>query len=1177
MALETVGVRAVIENLQGYVAGSRQMAASTDAVTKANLNLERVTQQTATSQARAQASLATAQRNLAIATRTSNRALEQARLRLGIVEDQVARRIIEAEIRVSGAKARAASAAQTSAAAQSRAATALATAERNLQNVQIAGAARVVAAQEAVRAAYTAKVERIAAAEAAVATATSRAADIATAGAARQAVAQASVITATARATSVQRAATGLAGLFGRAQGAAAAATTNLGKVLIAVTGFSNRFAVSMRFGAAAVLAFVSALAIAAASKFETTLARIDVLTEATASDVKFLGDEFRRLANTVPRSPQELGSAAYFVLSSGVKDVNEALRITEISAKAATLGLGTTQDVAKTITGVINAYGKENITAAQATDILVAAVQQGSAEASDFAQNIGGLLGIAPQLGVEFDELAAAFATLTNFSLSAAESETALKGILNQLISPSNEAKETLAAAGTSIEELRKNIEDQGLIQALQNLVSGPLKGNIQAFETLFPEVRGLTGALLLFSGGSEKVDENLKAIQNSAGITQAGFERMSQTFDFQANLLKNQLSLALLALGTTILPFVTTAVSKLTEGFRDLLNTDFGPLDDIALAFAKGTVERVILLGRAIESFVKTIKLSIDLVSNLIHGRWDEAWQDFKKIGEEAVKSFLFRVIAVFAVLPNVMISAVEKAANGVLRVIEDLSRKASEIKIAGVDISPISGLEEGALGEINIPRVEAPDFLKDIADATKKANEEFEGGANNLKDVTKSFNDFNASGERAKAITDALSDGIIDFAEATELGLSAIQAGALEATVITRDADEAAFNFTKTLSKVANSFERSREAAEKLVLSLARETLAKLKAAQSAIFSGPTQEVAALELQLANLEAKRAEAALRITPQLEALQDQLDALRSRRKQDVKARTDDPIVAEVIQKGLGEDARGSINDFAESTEAAEEALEEQIAALERELELIDREQGAVQRQIDLYQAQSDVLQAQIQLADKTLLTQKEQADKAAELNLQMGLASAAVRDFAQRAGVDIVEEMDAARNASKLLAEAVTLLDNEHIRKQFITSVDLAAASAQNLSKKLDEAAAAVEQGEIARAAAFETPFQHGGFVNRPTMSVLGEGSRPELVLPLTDTRRSQELLRSLPASFASAISGPQQRSQVPNSIFGDLNVQGPTTEWMRLAAKAEVDRAFRQQAADRRRAGL
>ena len=97
-----------------------------------------------------------------------------------------------------------------------------------------------------------------------------------------------------------------------------------------------------------------------------------------------------------------------------------EALDVLEASAKAAAAGLGETKQVADAVTSAVNAYGIENLSAARSTDILVATVREGKAEADSIAGALGQVLPAASELGVEFAELGGTIAALTRIGLGA-------------------------------------------------------------------------------------------------------------------------------------------------------------------------------------------------------------------------------------------------------------------------------------------------------------------------------------------------------------------------------------------------------------------------------------------------------------------------------------------------------------------------------------------------------------------------------------------------------------------------------------------------------------------------------------------------------------------------------------------------------------------------------------
>jgi TP901 family phage tail tape measure protein len=90
---------------------------------------------------------------------------------------------------------------------------------------------------------------------------------------------------------------------------------------------------------------------------------------------------------------------------------------------------MGETADVARAVIAAMNAYGKENITAAHAMDVLHTAVVEGGAEADQFANTLGRVIAPAKLAGVSFEEVAASVATFTRLGVGADEAVTALRG----------------------------------------------------------------------------------------------------------------------------------------------------------------------------------------------------------------------------------------------------------------------------------------------------------------------------------------------------------------------------------------------------------------------------------------------------------------------------------------------------------------------------------------------------------------------------------------------------------------------------------------------------------------------------------------------------------------------------------------------------------------------------
>lgn len=309
----------------------------------------------------------------------------------------------------------------------------------------------------------------------------------------------------------------------------------------------------------------VGGAAVKMATDFESSMSLIEGLVGESSAQVKDFSEQILRLGPEVGKSPKELADALYFIVSSGI-DAADAIEVLEVSAKAATAGLGETQQVADAVTTVIGAYGIENISAAEATDILVAAVKEGKGEADELGASIGRVIPIAAQLGVPFHEVAAAMATMSIAGLDASEAATALRGIFTALIKPSQQANEILQGVGLSAEELRRQLREEGLVKVLETLAEN-FAGNEEAIGRLFPNVRGLVGALNLMNQSGTNTERIFDAVENSVGATEAAFRIAEETARVRFAKATSALHVAMIGLGNELLKTAVPAFETLVK----------------------------------------------------------------------------------------------------------------------------------------------------------------------------------------------------------------------------------------------------------------------------------------------------------------------------------------------------------------------------------------------------------------------------------------------------------------------------------------------------------------------------------------------------------------------------------------------------------------------------------
>ncbi len=318
---------------------------------------------------------------------------------------------------------------------------------------------------------------------------------------------------------------------------------------------------------------------------FDKSMTQIESLVGIAGDKVKEMGETAKKMAVDTGRSANEAAEALFFITSAGLRGA-DATDTLSASLKAAAVGLGETKTIADLATSAMNAYGVENLNATGATDILVAAVREGKLEASELAGAMGGVIPIASNMGVGFDEVGAAMAAMSRTGTNAAVGATQLTAILASIKKPTEEASQTLIAMGTSQEEVSKSLAEKGLMPTLLDL-SDRLKATGTDASAIFPNIRALKGVLDLTGKG---VADNVKifdALGNTMGATDEAFQKTSQSASFQFKQGMETMKASLLEIGQIILPAVIKAVQSLS-GFIKGLSDRFKNLSPTAQKIA-------------------------------------------------------------------------------------------------------------------------------------------------------------------------------------------------------------------------------------------------------------------------------------------------------------------------------------------------------------------------------------------------------------------------------------------------------------------------------------------------------------------------------------------------------------------------------------------------------------
>src|SRR5262245_18789400 len=227
--------------------------------------------------------------------------------------------------------------------------------------------------------------------------------------------------------------------------------------------------AVPIAAGSAALA--VGAFAVAsvnAAIEFDRAFGQIQALTNTSADDIEGLKQHVMDLSGETAQSPQELAHALYFLSSAGL-DSTQVLETLDATARASATGMGDTADLARITANALNVFGDNGLIAADVMVTLTAAVREGSAEPDEFANALGRVLPIADKAGISFQQVAASLATMSNAGLDVNEGVTALRGLLQSLVAPTDKTVEALQSIGLTAQDVVDSMGEQGLIATLR------------------------------------------------------------------------------------------------------------------------------------------------------------------------------------------------------------------------------------------------------------------------------------------------------------------------------------------------------------------------------------------------------------------------------------------------------------------------------------------------------------------------------------------------------------------------------------------------------------------------------------------------------------------------------------------------------------------------------------
>jgi len=243
------------------------------------------------------------------------------------------------------------------------------------------------------------------------------------------------------------------------------------------------------------------------------------------------------------------LSEGLYQVLSASVP-VADSLDFLATASKSAVAGVTDISTSVDALTTVYNAYGAEAYSVENISDIMFQTIKRGKLTYETLAGALGTVVPIASQVGVQFEEVAGAMATMTRQGIDVNTATVALRQTLVSVLKPTKDATETAERLGIGFDSA--TLKAMGFADWL-TMVSEKAGGSVDDMTALFGNVRALMGVFALAGDKIEEFTDDVDLMRDAVvngNVTHEAFVKQLQNADAMLRTLKTILDKMKLAI---------------------------------------------------------------------------------------------------------------------------------------------------------------------------------------------------------------------------------------------------------------------------------------------------------------------------------------------------------------------------------------------------------------------------------------------------------------------------------------------------------------------------------------------------------------------------------------------------------------------------------------------------
>ena len=321
----------------------------------------------------------------------------------------------------------------------------------------------------------------------------------------------------------------------------------------------------------------LGALAIKEFAGFESSMAKVKAITQATSDEMAILTAKARDLGKNTQFSATEVADAMTYMGMAGwnTTQIMDGLEGVLDLAVASETDLAKVSDI---VTDALTGFGMEAKDTQAFVDLLASVSRNANTDVNMLGESFKYVAPIMGGLGVSAEDTAYALGLMANAGIKGSQAGTSLRQIMASLADPTKEAQKLMDEYGIAIVEAEDGSVDlRATLDKLKDGLGGLSEVQQQQAISTLVGTEASSGLMAILNATESDVNKLTDATSDYNGVAKEMAKTMGDTTKGNVNKLKSAFSELMITVGEELVPIFTKCIDKITE-----LIEWFGSLDE-------------------------------------------------------------------------------------------------------------------------------------------------------------------------------------------------------------------------------------------------------------------------------------------------------------------------------------------------------------------------------------------------------------------------------------------------------------------------------------------------------------------------------------------------------------------------------------------------------------------